>query len=181
MCKRGNLSSHCLLFYWRGFFPFCNGNGLYVFQYLIHQKTTVRNTSHLRSTALWSADKERRADELIQAYRENGFRSVLLSDDLEKPNALYGTVYRSSVGMKYQEPVFTFRYIQKEGTLGAEQLGLTIQKNLPSLSTDETADRTATCGAKGGGTLLPSLVWRSHASDIRGCCTSFWMKVQNRP
>ena len=67
-------------------------------------------------------DKERRADELIQAYRENGFRSVLFSHDLEKPNALYGTVYRSSVGMKYQEPVFTFRYIQKEGTLGAYNL-----------------------------------------------------------
>ena len=62
------------------------------------------------------------ADELIQAYRENGFRSVLFSHDLEKPNALYGTVYRSSVGMKYQEPVFTFRYIQKEGTLGAYNL-----------------------------------------------------------
>ena len=67
-------------------------------------------------------DKERRADELLQAYRENGFRSVLFSHDLEKPNALYGTVYRSSVGMKYQEPVFTFRYIQKEGTLGAYNL-----------------------------------------------------------
>lgn len=67
-------------------------------------------------------DKERRADELIQAYRENGFRSVLFSHDLEKPNALYWTVYSSSVGMKYQEPVFTFRYIQKEGTLGAYNL-----------------------------------------------------------
>ena len=67
-------------------------------------------------------DKERRADELIQTYRENGFRSVLFSHDLEKPNALYGTVYRSSVGVKYQEPVFTFRYIQKEGNLGAYNL-----------------------------------------------------------
>lgn len=67
-------------------------------------------------------DKERRAKELVKTYRENGFRSVLFSHDLEKPNALYGTVYRSSVGMKYQEPVFTFRYTQKEGTLGEYNL-----------------------------------------------------------
>ena len=90
--------------------------------FLIHQKTAVRNTSHFTLNRLVVGDKERRADELIQAYRENGFRSVLFSHDLEKPNALYGTVYRSSVGMKYQEPVFTFRYIQKEGTLGAYNL-----------------------------------------------------------
>lgn len=67
-------------------------------------------------------DKEQCADELLKTYRENGFRSVLFNHDSEKPNALYGTVYRSSVGMRYQEPVFTFRYAQKKGNLGAYNL-----------------------------------------------------------
>ena len=112
------------MFYWRGFFPICNGDGTqtYSARFLIHQKNCCEEHITFTLNRLVVGDKERRADELIQAYRENGFRSVLFSHDLEKPNALYGTVYRSSVGMKYQEPVFTFRYIQKEGTLGAYNL-----------------------------------------------------------
>ena len=40
-------------------------------------------------------DKEKCAEEIIKKCRENDFTSILFSYDVAKPNALYGTVYRS--------------------------------------------------------------------------------------
>lgn len=67
---------------------------------------------------LYVADKEECARELIKKCRENDFPSMLFSYDMQKPTALYGTVYRYSWGIKWQEPLFTFRYTQEEDTLG---------------------------------------------------------------
>ena len=50
---------------------------------------------------------------------ENDFTSILFSYDVAKPNALYGTVYRSRFSMKGQKPLFHFRYTQTADTLGS--------------------------------------------------------------
>lgn len=67
---------------------------------------------------LYVADKEACAREIIRKCRENDFQSVLFSYDTQKPTALYGTVYRSGLAVKWQEPLFTFCYTQKKGTSG---------------------------------------------------------------
>ena len=50
-------------------------------------------------------DKEKCAEEIIKKCRENDFASTLFSYDVAKPNALYGTVYRSRFSMKGQKPL----------------------------------------------------------------------------
>ena len=45
---------------------------------------------------LYVADKKECAREIIKKCRENDFQSVLFSYDMQKPTALYGTVYRFS-------------------------------------------------------------------------------------
>lgn len=67
---------------------------------------------------LYVADKEECAREIINKCRKNDFQSVLFSYDMQKPTALYGTVYRFSWGIKWQKPLFTFRYTQEDDTLG---------------------------------------------------------------
>lgn len=67
---------------------------------------------------LYVADKEECAREIIKKCRENDFQSVLFSYDMQKPTALYGTIYCSSWGIKWQKPLFTFRYTQENDTLG---------------------------------------------------------------
>lgn len=64
-------------------------------------------------------DKEKCAEEIIKKCRENDFASTLFSYDVAKPNALYGTVYRSCFSMKGQKPLFHFRYTQTADTLGS--------------------------------------------------------------
>ena len=64
-------------------------------------------------------DKEKCAEEIIKKCRENDFASTLFSYDVAKPNALYGTVYRSRFSMKGQKPLFHFRYTQTADTLGS--------------------------------------------------------------
>ena len=64
-------------------------------------------------------DKEKCTEEIIRKCRENDFSSILFSYDVEKPNALYGTVYRSRFSMKGQKPLFHFRYTQTADTLGS--------------------------------------------------------------
>lgn len=64
-------------------------------------------------------DKEKCAEEIIKKCRENDFASTLFSYDVAKPNALYGTVYRSRFSMKGQKPLFRFRYTQTADTLGS--------------------------------------------------------------
>ena len=64
-------------------------------------------------------DKEKCAEEIIRKCRENDFASTLFSYDVAKPNALYGTVYRSRFSMKGQKPLFHFRYTQTADTLGS--------------------------------------------------------------
>lgn len=64
-------------------------------------------------------DKEKCAEEIIKKCRENDFTSILFSYDVAKPNALYGTVYRSSLSMKGQKPLFHFQYTQIADTLGS--------------------------------------------------------------
>ncbi|WP_071143761.1 hypothetical protein [Coprococcus phoceensis] len=64
-------------------------------------------------------DKEKCAEEIIKKCRENDFTSILFSYDVAKPNALYGTVYRSRFSMKGQKPLFHFRYTQTADTLGS--------------------------------------------------------------
>ena len=49
----------------------------------------------------------------------NDFTSILFSYDVAKPNALYGTVYRSRFSMKGHKPLFHFRYTQTADTLGS--------------------------------------------------------------
>lgn len=67
---------------------------------------------------LFIGDKEACAEELVRKCRENSFPSVLLSYDLVKPTALYGTVYRFQSDVADHAPVFTFRYIQKAEETG---------------------------------------------------------------
>lgn len=55
-------------------------------------------------------DKEKCAEEIIKKCRENDFASTLFSYDVAKPNALYGTVYRSRFSMKGQKPLFATVY-----------------------------------------------------------------------
>ncbi len=64
-------------------------------------------------------DKEKCAEEIIRKCRENDFISILFSYDMEKPNALYGTVYRSRLSRKGQKPLFHFRYTQTEDMLSS--------------------------------------------------------------
>lgn len=67
---------------------------------------------------LFIGDKEAFAEKLIEKCRENSFPSVLFSYDLEKPTALYGTVYRFQSDVTDREPVFTFRYVQRAKETG---------------------------------------------------------------
>ncbi|XBG80834.1 hypothetical protein V4S33_07750 [Enterococcus cecorum] len=67
---------------------------------------------------LYVTDKEACAREIIKKCGENDFQSVLFSYDMQKPTALYGTVYRFSWDIRWQKPLFTFRYIQEDDTLG---------------------------------------------------------------
>ena len=62
---------------------------------------------------------EKCAEEIIKKCRENDFASTLFSYDVAKPNALYGTVYRSRFSMKGHKPLFHFRYTQTADTLGS--------------------------------------------------------------
>lgn len=61
-------------------------------------------------------DKETCAEELVERCRENDFRSIQFSYDDQKPNALYGTVYRTDYDLTHQRPFFQFQYIQKTGS-----------------------------------------------------------------
>ena len=73
----------------------------------------------LSAMGLIITDKEKCAEEIIKKCRENDFASTLFSYDVAKPNALYGTVYRSRFSMKGQKPLFHFRYTQTADTLGS--------------------------------------------------------------
>ena len=84
-----------------------------------HQKTSMRNTVTFTLNRLIITDKEKCAEEIIKKCRENDFTSILFSYDVAKPNALYGTVYRSRFSMKGQKPLFRFRYTQTADTLGS--------------------------------------------------------------
>ncbi|MCI6465184.1 MAG: hypothetical protein MSA90_06930 [Faecalicatena sp.] len=64
-------------------------------------------------------DERECAEEIINKCRKNNFMSIKFSYDIEKPNALYGTVYLAPLGIKCQKLEFTFRYIQKHGEYGS--------------------------------------------------------------
>ena len=84
----------------------------------LHQKNEWKNTLSFTVNRLYVADKKECAREIIKKCRENDFQSVLFSYDMQKPTALYGTVYRFSWGIKWLKPLFTFRYTQEDDTLG---------------------------------------------------------------
>ena len=67
---------------------------------------------------LFITDKEKCAEEIIKKSGDD-FASTLFSYDVAKPNALYGTVYRSRFSMKGHKPLFHFRYTQTADTLGS--------------------------------------------------------------
>lgn len=67
---------------------------------------------------LFVMDVEKCAEELVEKCRKNDFQSIQFSYDYRKPNALYGTVYRSDYALKTQNPLFQFQYIAPKNRSG---------------------------------------------------------------
>lgn len=104
------LTLFCWLQFWREIDVYSS--------YTISSKEQKEEHITFMVNRLYVPDKKKCAMEIIEKCRKNNFQSVLFSYDLQKPTALYGTVYRSHWEMQRQKVLFTFRYTQKDKTQG---------------------------------------------------------------
>lgn len=62
---------------------------------------------------LFAGDFEHLTVEIIECCRENNFNNFLFSYDVNKPNALYGTVYLNKHSFNSGRELYRFEYKQK--------------------------------------------------------------------
>lgn len=63
---------------------------------------------------LFAGDFEQRTYEIIECCRENNFNNFLFSYDVNKPNALYGTVYLNQHSFDSGRGLYRFEYTQAD-------------------------------------------------------------------